>query len=449
MGAIARHPGTKTADRQHCPVSSRILELDRSLRGLGEADLTQLARLLLAERLRASRPPLRKLELVVTEDCNLRCDYCWVPKRSEYIQWPVARAALDYLFLESRDAAKLQITLFGGEPLLAWDVIAKTVEYGRAKAARLNKRIGWAITTNGTLLNEDMIRFGHAHGFNYLLSIDGTRMRHDSHRRFADGTGSFDRAVSALPALKRRMKWVGARMTVNPDTCEGLARDVKQLARHGINQFLIGTNPDAKWTAERVRCLEQEWERILDVYVSLRSRGWPIRMTCFESCDEKKAKGIWGCEAGRDKIAVTPSGDIYACSRFVAEPPLRTRGWLGTLEQGIIAEENVRHITDGRDEIRYRCRTCGLRDGCSGGCPATNLSSTGSLYVSPMVDCRMNRFWQRLKRVRPEAWEVHRTRTLGAGASSPGTAGVTGRPDSGPAKTSASLRRTGLAPVTE
>jgi uncharacterized protein len=401
-------------------VSPRVRELDRMLQRLDQRELGEFARLLLAHRLRMQRGPLRKLELVVTEDCNLRCDYCWVTKRGEYMNWETAREAIDYLLFESAAEPRLQITFFGGEPLLAWDLVAKAVEYGSLRARKAGKTIGWSITTNGTLLQEDMVRFAHANGFNFLLSLDGVGGRHDLHRRFPNGGGSFERAAAALPLLRRHMGWIGARMTVNPDTCEGLSTDVRALTRLGVNQFIIGVNPDATWTADRIRSLEHEWIGILDMYVSLRSAGWPIRMTCFERCDEEavQAATSWGCEAGRDKVAVTPDGQIYACSRFLGDDGMRARGRLGALDAGIIAEDNLHHITDSRDEIRYRCRTCALRDKCTGGCPATNLSATGSLYVSPLVDCRLGRFWERMKRRRPEAWEVHKLES--ARASCPG-----------------------------
>lgn len=383
----------------------RLDVLDRGIKNLAPEDLQILVRRIAHAVTRASWPAIRKLELVLTEDCNLRCDYCWIPKRPEYMPWEVAKRAIEFLFEESRDAQDLEITLFGGEPLLAWDVLVQSVEHAEHLATAAGQRVHWAVTTNGTLLNEERVRFAAQHGINYLLSIDGDRDSHDRHRRTADGHGSFDLVVANIPALKRVQGWLGARMTVNPDTLSGLAARVRLLAYLGINQFLVATNITADWPHGSEKAIKEEWIGLAHTYNEMRRRGWPIRIGGFERGEDTERKG-WGCEAGQDKIAVTPSGDIYPCSRFLDAEWLRENSRLGHVSVGITADRRRRELTDTREVIRYKCMRCRHKDRCTGSCPATNWLTTGSPFVAPRIDCYLHDVGETLKREVPEAWEA-------------------------------------------
>jgi uncharacterized protein len=385
--------------------------LERGLRELAPEDFRLLAARIAHAISRSAWPPIRKLELVLTEDCNLRCDYCWIPKRASYMSPEVAVRTLDFVFAESRDALNIEITLFGGEPLLAWDTFTVAVEHAEKLAAATGKRVHWAVTTNGTLLNPENVRFAAQHGLAYLLSIDGNREAHDRHRRDAAGRGTFDSIVANIAVLKSAQPWLGARMTINPDTVTGLAESVRLLAHLGINQFLIGKNVVASWSKQAHTALYEEWVRIAQTYVALRRRGWPIRIRSFESPmgdfeEDGKPIAGWGCEAGQDKIAVTPSGDIYPCSRFLDADWLREATWLGHIDQGISADKTRRDITDNREVIRYRCMKCSRKKSCAGGCPATNWLSTGSPFVPARQECWDLNWGRRLRREVPEAYQV-------------------------------------------
>lgn len=199
---------------------------------------------IISTKLREFRyPPITKLELFLTEDCNLRCDYCFLKgKRPQYMSWDIAKRSVEFLFAESRDARDLTIIFFGGEPLLLWDVIKKVVLYAERLARKYGKTIHYSLTTNGILLSKNILRFSRTHGIMHLLSIDGDRETHDRHRHFPDGSGTFDVVASKIPLLKKYQGWLGARMTVTPETVNSLASNVRFLFSFGINQFIIGTD---------------------------------------------------------------------------------------------------------------------------------------------------------------------------------------------------------------
>ena len=382
--------------------------VETGLRNLSPDDLAALARQFAAAMAKAQRPPIRKLELFVTEDCNLRCDYCWVPKNPRAMPLDTAKRAVDFLLEDSGQAESVEITVFGGEPLLEWDLVQAIMAYGSQRAEAIGKKINWALTTNGTLITPEIVEFAQQHGMNYLLSIDGAREAHNTHRKFAGGNGSFDEVATRLPLLKRIQGWVGTRMTVTPATVGYLADSVGALGDLGINQFLIGDDVCSPWTRPAVTALQEQWVAVGELYHRLRSSGHPIRMVGFEPSQRDKQDNTshWGCEAARDKVCVLPSGDIYPCARFVDRSGMQSAFWLGHVDVGLTAERTRRELTDERDVIRYRCMKCSQKSTCLGGCPATNHLCTGSPFVAPRMDCVMHQFWQRLRRERPEFWEV-------------------------------------------
>jgi uncharacterized protein len=319
-----------------------------------------------------------------------------------------AKRAIDFLVEDSGEAELVEVTLFGGEPLLEWELVQAIMVYGSQRADAAGKRIGWALTTNGTLLTQDMVALAQSHGMNFLLSIDGDREVHDTHRKFPGGQGSFDEIAKRLSTLKGVQGWLGTRMTITPATAPRLSRSIASLVDLGVNQFLIGDNVQAAWHKADIVSLQEQWLAVGELYYRMRSARLPIRMTSFEKSKtaEQDNANAWGCEAGRDKITVTPSGDIYPCARFVDKAGIQNEFWLGHIDVGLTAERTRRELTDERDVIRYRCMKCSHKSTCLGGCPATNYLCTGSPFVAPRMDCVMRRFWSRLRRERPEFWEV-------------------------------------------
>ncbi|HUT73595.1 MAG TPA: radical SAM protein [Armatimonadota bacterium] len=383
-----------------------LATIDQSLKDLSPEDLRTLAQRFAAELARVQRPNIRKLELFVTEDCNLRCDYCWVPKNPRCMSLDTAKRAIDFVLDDCGQAEKVAVTLFGGEPLLEFDLVRQIMGYAMERASALGKRIGWAMTTNGTLLSPRVVEFCLRRGLKFLLSVDGCRESHDIHRKFADGKGSFDEIVKWVPMLKRTQGWLGARMTLTPTNVHLLAQGVTTLVEQGVNQFLIGRDLASPWTAGAIHLLQEQWVAVGEAYQRLRAARRPVRLTVFEKDSRHDAdkSDWWGCEAGRDKIAVMPSGDIYPCSRFIDKAGIQRTFWLGHVDVGLVAERTRQQLTDDRDVIRYKCMKCAHRNTCMGGCPATNYLCTGSPYIPPKIDCEMHTFWERLRHERPEFW---------------------------------------------
>jgi uncharacterized protein len=195
--------------------------------------------------------------------------------------------------------------------------------------------------------------------------------------------------------LKSFQSWMGARVTVNPDTVDHLYLGIQKLFEMGVNQFIIGPNIDVEWSVDAMENLGIEMTRIAEFYIREKMKGSPIRISEFDDkLEEWKSKftSMWGCDAGRLRIAVSTQGDLYPCAHFVSSfPEMNNRYKLGNLDEGITNLSARYEFMDNSDTPRPKCAICSYKDYCSGGCPATNLHMQGSIYKPSELDCHMTR----------------------------------------------------------
>jgi uncharacterized protein len=165
-------------------------------------------------------PPVQLIDMLITEDCNCRCDYCFIHgKRPRRMTEEIVRATVDFLLVKSQSLKDVELLFLGGEPLLAFDLMQLAVDYGEFRSRCLGKLLTFAMTTNGTLFDEEKLTFCRDHGIKFLLSIDGDRETHNLHRKFADGRGSYDAVVRLIGLMKVYQRWLGARVTPLQRTC--------------------------------------------------------------------------------------------------------------------------------------------------------------------------------------------------------------------------------------
>ena len=355
--------------------------------------------------------PLTNMEVVLTESCNLACDYCFVREKSpKTIREEDLRSAINFLVFYSGNRQRLNLTLFGGEPLLSRDRIFAAVDQCDQIESESGKTIKISMTTNGTLLDEEILR-KTAGRINYLLSIDGGEQTHDRFRRYRDGRGSFRQVAGKIPLLRKYQPWLGARMTVTPETCAGLYENIKALHELGIGQILIGPAMDMTWDAASIGQYEAQLLQAGRYYLANRRSGRALRMTFFEedqhhpSCQEN----MWGCGAGRNTISVGIDGSLFPCSKFAGYEGVHAgEVKLGSLDEGI-TNINLRKKMSRLTESAYAgCSTCTLKDACAGGCPADNFLLNRSLTKPGKAGCDLKAAEQRvLKKLRPELMKLN------------------------------------------
>ena len=386
---------------------------------------TRLVATMMAKQIRHGRfAPLQRADLVLTECCNCRCSYCFEgdrPRASMTVD--ILERAIDFVFREAGDSRVVVFVLFGGEPLTRCDLVRHAVKYANRVAIGLGKRVGYEMTTNGTLLSEEIIDFGAANGLSYLLSLDGDRETHDRHRRRAEGSGTYDRIVRWIPYLKRRQRWLGARVTPMPDTVGRLAANIRHLRSLGLNQFLIGMAAGQKWQRAAIEVYREQWEEIADFYLSERRQGKPMRIKEFESSWDSLAhdrRNVWGCSGGRSQVTIAPDGGIYPCARFMSltDPFTGGRGAykLGTLGEGMCNLGCREELTNACGACRVGCLRCEFREACLGSCPAVNYEENDSIFRCSPYLCEEQKILLGLIRRRSELCTAGDDRCCAAGA---------------------------------
>lgn len=343
--------------------------------------------------LAALMPSMSYMELILTDQCNLRCGYCFeAGKNVHRMSHEHALAAVDFLMEISRDTQDLTILFFGGEPLLRFDLIREVVQYADDKAAALGKRVRYDMTTNGTLITEVHLKFFRKHGVKFLLSMDGSKTDHDAHRRYASGRGSFEVIVAKLPLMKRYQPWMGVKMTVLPNAAHRLRQNVEELYKIGINQFVVGYAHGVPWELEHLASYERSLKEVCELYLEMKYYENPFRMTLFEEGEPGKdtARCTFGCGAGRGRFCVDSYGEMYGCSKLATITGM-SNGVLsyGNVVQGFTQPTNRARFLVSNLGPRTKCRECEFRDSCSGGCPAVNFADTGSIYIPDDLSCRV------------------------------------------------------------
>jgi uncharacterized protein len=345
-------------------------------------------------------PSIEFVELILTDNCNLRCSYCWEKdKAPRSMSEETVMAAIRFLLERSGPRKELGVLFFGGEPLLCFDLIKTVHAYATGRGEALGKTIDWTMTTNGTLLDEKHVVWLAKHRVKYLLSLDGVGEDHDRHRKTADGRGTFDRIAANIPLVKRYQPWLGTRMTLTPATVRNLRKNVEALHAMGINQFLFECAHGIPWTSEELADYETALLETAELYLEMKRGKKPFRMKFFEEAEpgQNLEKPYWGCGAGRTRCCVDPRGDIYGCSKLANITGLGNGVLpLGNVLQGFTRIENRQPLLDSTLTHRKKCAACDLQKTCAGGCPAINAAATGSIYEPEEMTCQTYVIFERV-----------------------------------------------------
>jgi uncharacterized protein len=338
-------------------------------------------------------PSIEFVELILTDNCNLRCSYCWEKdKAPRSMSEETVMAAIRFLLERSGPRKELGVLFFGGEPLLCFDLIKTVHAYAAGRVEAIGKTIDWSMTTNGTLLNEERLAWLAGHKVKCLLSLDGAGEDHDRHRRTLDGRGTFDLIAAKIPLIKRYQPWLGTRMTLTPETAANLRKNIETLHGLGVNQFLVDCAHGIRWTMDDLATYEAALFETAELYLEMKRSGRPFRMKFFEEAEPGKGreKMAWGCGAGRRRCCVDTRGDLYGCSKL-ANIAGAGHGILpmGNVIQGFTRIENRQPLLIATLEPRTTCAKCDLRKTCAGGCPAVNAAATGCIYEPETVACRI------------------------------------------------------------
>ena len=344
---------------------------------------------------------VKALCLHIAHDCNLACRYCFAEEgeyhgRRALMSFEVGKKALDFLVANSGNRVNLEVDFFGGEPLMNWDVVKQLVEYGRSLEKPNNKKFRFTLTTNGILLNDEILEFVNKEMGNIVLSIDGRKEINDKMRPFRGGQGSYDIIVPKFQKVAESRDQMNyyVRGTFTHNNLD-FSKDVLHLADLGFKQ--ISVEPVVGSDEEEYALREEDLPEIFAEYDKLAAEMVKRYHTDKEfnffhfmldlTGGPCVAKRLSGCGSGTEYLAVTPWGDLYPCHQFVGEE----KYLMGNVDEGL-------KRTDIRDEFKEcnvyskeKCRNCFAKFYCSGGCAANSYKFHGSINDAYDISCELER----------------------------------------------------------
>ena len=348
------------------------------------------------------RPTVVKaLCLHIAHDCNLACRYCFAEEgeyhgRRAMMSYEVGKQALDFLIANSGNRKNLEVDFFGGEPLMNWKVVKDLVAYGRSQEKIHNKHFRFTLTTNGVLLNDEIMEFANKEMDNVVLSIDGRREVHDFMRPFRKGAGSYDLVVPKFQkfADSRGQKKYYARGTFTRHNLD-FSKDVLHLADLGFEQISVepvvaDEKEEYALQWEDVPKICEEYDKLAKEIIKREKEGRGFNFFHFMidltggPCVYKR---LSGCGSGTEYLAVTPWGDLYPCHQFVGEEKFL----MGNVWDGVQKPEIRDAFKECNVYAKEKCRECFARFYCSGGCAANSYNFHGSINDVYDLGCELQR----------------------------------------------------------
>lgn len=374
---------------------NQILELKKGGKLFAEDTFEPMA----GDLKRKNGDVVKALCLHIAHTCNLNCSYCFASQGNYHgeravMSFEVGKQALNFLIENSGTRRNLEVDFFGGEPLMNFEVVKQLVEYARSVEKQYNKNFRFTLTTNGVLIDDDVIEFANKEMSNVVLSLDGRKEVHDRYRVDYAGNGSWEKIVPKFQKLVKARGGKGYYMRGtfthnNPD----FLKDIETMLDLGFDQLsmepvVCAPGEPSELTYDDLPIVLDQYEKLAELMIKRRKEGRPF--TFYHYMIDLKGgpciyKRISGCGSGTEYMAVTPWGDLYPCHQFVGEEKFK----LGNVFSGV-------NNTNVREEFaacnvytRPECKDCWAKLYCSGGCAANAYHSTGSVNGVYKYGCEL------------------------------------------------------------
>ena len=342
---------------------------------------------------------VKALCLHIAHTCNLNCEYCFASQGKYHgeramMTFEVGKRAFDYLIENSGSRRNLEVDFFGGEPLMNFDVVKQLVQYARSIEKEKGKNFRFTLTTNGVLVDDDVIDFCNKEMSNVVLSLDGRKEIHDRYRVDYAGNGSWDKIVPKFQKFveKRGGKNYYMRGTfthANPD----FLKDIQTMLDLGFNKLsmepvVCEAGDPSELTEADFPIVCSQYEELAKLMLKRDKEGKPFTFYHYMidltggPCIYKR---ISGCGSGTEYMAVTPWGDLYPCHQFVGDEKFK----LGDIWNGVTNTEIQSEFVACNVYAHPECRDCWARLYCSGGCAANAYHATGKVTGIYEYGCRL------------------------------------------------------------
>jgi len=334
----------------------------------------------------------------LTHDCNLRCPYCFTgAKFAREMTVETARRTAEFVvdYAKQHDQPAV-FSFFGGEPMMAWDMLVETVLHAERAAEAAGVTAIFRMNTNGLLIKPAHLAFFEEHDLIFILSIDGNQAMHDTERVTEGGAGSFEVLAAKLPGFLEHNPGLTASIVVTPNNVVHAADGIRFLFDQGLRFLIVKPDITQPWSQQSVAELERQYERVADDYLARLRKGDDLYLNLFDDKWINHAKGLEGisirCDVGTSQISIAPSGNIYPCVRWVREEAEEdTVPKLGDVWQGMLAEPLAK-IRAESHAPKQPCSSCSYNDGrCANECACEHYSATGRIDTPAPALCEHER----------------------------------------------------------
>lgn len=350
---------------------------------------------------------VKSLCLMVAQDCNLRCKYCFgdggsYGQKRAVMTPEIGRKAVDYLIKASGPRRHLELDFFGGEPLMNMKTVKAVTEYVRQREKETGKKFKLTMTTNGMLLNDENIQWLNENDFALVLSLDGRREVHDAMRPDAGGHGSYDRVIQNFHRCVNSRKggdydyrgvYTYLRGTYTKNNMD-FTKDVLSMNDEGFDilsmEPVVMKDSPLGFTEEDLPRIREEYDRLTEAYMKRHREGKGFFFFHFNmdlSNGPCVAKRLSGCGAGHEYVAVAENGDLYPCHQFVGREKYR----IGHVDEGITDHALSQYFRESHVLNKPKCRDCWSRFFCSGGCHANADLFHGDIRQPYEVGCEIQK----------------------------------------------------------
>ena len=344
---------------------------------------------------------VKALCLHVAHTCNLNCSYCFASQgrysgERAVMSFETGKQALDFLIANSGERRNLEVDFFGGEPLMNFEVVKQLVAYARSVEKEAGKNFRFTLTTNGMLIDDDVIDFANKEMSNVVLSLDGRKEVHDRYRVDYLGRGSWDRIVPKFQKLVqarggKNYYMRGTFTHANPDFLE----DIKVMLDLGFNELsmepvVCAPDDPSALNESDLEIVKKQYEELAELMRKRRAEGRPFTFYHYMidlSGGPCIYKRISGCGSGTEYMAVTPWGDLYPCHQFVGDEKFK----LGNIWEGVANHEMQEEFRGCNVYARPECADCWAKLYCSGGCAANAYHATGTIRGVYKSGCELFR----------------------------------------------------------
>lgn len=339
--------------------------------------------------------------LIITRNCNFSCKYCFAKdsSKTEYrnaiMSKETAKEALIFLVNTSKERKSLEIDFFGGEPLLGFETIKSTIEYSKVLKEKFNKNFLFSLTTNASLLNDEIVDYLNRENISLILSLDGNKKTNDEYRVKSSGSGTFDESFGNIKrVLSKRNEGYYVRGTYTSKTMN-FPENVRFFYSSGIKKIsiepVVTKNELINLKEDDLTSLKKEYEELSKWYIYAKKADKDLSFYHFEldlingSCIEKL---ISGCGAGVEYLSVSPEGDLYPCHQFDGNSEFK----LGDIHNGV-TNSNIASTFRTATIVSNKkpCDNCWAKYLCGGGCLANNYTINNDINSIYSLGCEIQK----------------------------------------------------------